>query len=218
MPGIKAALLVGTAAYSDPKFQRLRAPVHDVEALARVLSDPAIGGFDVKTLIDQSSWIVSDRIAEFFVDRNRDDLLLLYFSCHGVKDESGRLHLAATNTRYDLPSANGISSSWVDERMDRSRSQRIVLMLDCCYSGAYTRGVVPRADSSAHVVEDFEGGLETGEADLDRDGWITINELYDYVYDHVRTAIPHQTPTLSTYGLKGELVPGEEPPARAGGG
>ncbi len=38
-------------------------------------------------------------------------------------------------------------------------------------------------------------GLETGEADRDADGWVSLDELYDYVYDAVRAENPHQTPS-----------------------
>ncbi|MGW8526178.1 caspase, EACC1-associated type [Nocardiopsis sp. NPDC055824] len=38
-------------------------------------------------------------------------------------------------------------------------------------------------------------GLASGEADLDADGRVSINELYDYVYDQVRQENPHQTPS-----------------------
>jgi hypothetical protein len=55
MAGNKAALLVATAAYGDQAFRQLRTPGHDVEALRRVLEDPAIGGFDVRAL-GPDSW------------------------------------------------------------------------------------------------------------------------------------------------------------------
>jgi sugar lactone lactonase YvrE len=248
MPAGKAALLIAAAAYDDPKLGRLRAPVHDVDALARVLADPAVGGFDVHTLLDQPSWMVSEQIEAFFADRDRDDLLLVYFSCHGVKDPAGRLHFAATNTKIDRLGSTGISSAWVNEQLDRSRSQRIVVLLDCCYSGAYARGLASRADDHAHVIQGLQGrgravitasdameyayegdelsldagapslftravieGLETGAADRDGDGWVSIEELYTYVYDQVRQAIPHQTPTWSAHGLQGELVLARNP-------
>lgn len=38
-------------------------------------------------------------------------------------------------------------------------------------------------------------GLETGEADRDHDKWISIDELYGYVYDRVKAENPAQTPT-----------------------
>ena len=49
-------------------------------------------------------------------------------------------------------------------------------------------------------------GLRTGEADRDKDGLITVTDLYQYVYDNVRSAEPRQTPELWTYGAEGNLL------------
>jgi hypothetical protein len=49
-------------------------------------------------------------------------------------------------------------------------------------------------------------GLRTGAADRDRDGLITVTDLYQYVYDNVRAAEPRQTPELWTYGAEGNLL------------
>jgi hypothetical protein len=49
-------------------------------------------------------------------------------------------------------------------------------------------------------------GLATGEADRDQDGYVDLDELYDYVYDSVREVTPHQTPGKWTFGVQGDLV------------
>src|SRR5436190_18104808 len=43
--GVRSALVVANARYDDPALAQLRSPGADAEALARVLGDPAIGGF-----------------------------------------------------------------------------------------------------------------------------------------------------------------------------
>ena len=47
-------------------------------------------------------------------------------------------------------------------------------------------------------------GLATGDADRDEDGWVSLNELYDYVFDKVQEQNPHQTPSRH-FELEGEL-------------
>ena len=47
-------------------------------------------------------------------------------------------------------------------------------------------------------------GLATGEADRDEDGWVSLTELYDYVFDKVREENPHQTLSRQVE-LAGEL-------------
>jgi hypothetical protein len=49
-------------------------------------------------------------------------------------------------------------------------------------------------------------GLTTGQADRDQDGYVDLDELYDYVYDAVRDVTPHQTPGKWTFGVQGDLV------------
>jgi hypothetical protein len=49
-------------------------------------------------------------------------------------------------------------------------------------------------------------GLRTGDADRDKDGLITVTDLYQYVYERVRAAEPRQTPELWTYGAEGNLL------------
>jgi hypothetical protein len=47
-------------------------------------------------------------------------------------------------------------------------------------------------------------GLSTGDADRDEDGWVSLNELYDYVVDRVREQDPGQTLSLAVE-MEGEI-------------
>ena len=49
-------------------------------------------------------------------------------------------------------------------------------------------------------------GLRTGDADRDKDGLITVTDIYHHVYDRVRAAEPRQTPELWTYGGEGDVL------------
>jgi hypothetical protein len=62
------------------------------------------------------------------------------------------------------------------------------------------RNVRPSVFTNA-IVE----GLETGDADLNNDGLISADELYDYVFDRVSAETPDQTPTMSVHGIQGDL-------------
>ena len=54
-------------------------------------------------------------------------------------------------------------------------------------------------------------GLRDGSADLDRDGLISVNELYDYVHEQVRRKVPGQTPTLSVDSVQGTIYLARNP-------
>jgi uncharacterized caspase-like protein len=146
------ALLVASYRHQDPDRSQLAAPAEDAEALARVLGDPAIGGFDVQAVINQPSHLVARTVEEFFADRRLDDLLPFYFTGHGLKDEQGRLFRHG-QYRAQVPWRDGPVGRLVNEVMDHSRARRNVLLLNCCYSGAFAAGRSAKGDPSIHTPE-----------------------------------------------------------------
>ncbi|MCK7470290.1 MAG: caspase family protein [Desulfomicrobium escambiense] len=154
----RSALIVAVSEYQDAGLRQLVAPAQDAVALARVLGDPAIGGFAVKTLLNQSAYQVNREIEAFFANRAKEDLLLFYFCGHGVKDEEGRLYFATPNTSRKLLRTTAVAATLLNDVMHLSRSRRQVLILDCCYSGAFARGMTHRADEAVGAGEYFREG------------------------------------------------------------
>ncbi len=239
----KFALIIGNTEYTDPGLAQLTAPGKDAEDFARVLKDAEIGAFDdVAILLNQPEYVVREAIDDFFNLKKPEDLLVLYFSGHGVRDELGALYLAVKNTTRSKLRATGIKSDYIREAMDQSRSRRQVLILDCCNSGAFAQGTKAATGASIGTATAFEGGFgrviltasdstqfawegdkvigETdnslfthylvegleGDADLDGDGRITVDELYDYTYEKVRLATPKQTPSKFSSKQQGEII------------
>jgi hypothetical protein len=246
----KLGLVIGNSAYRDSTLSRLATPDVDVGDLADVLLDAEIGGFDdVKVLVNASSNIVRRAISNFFASKDREDLLLLYFSGHGVLDMHGRLFLAVKDTERPLLRATAIPAAFITDEMNNSRSQRQLLILDCCHSGAFARGTKGSPGASVGTSAAFEGtgygrvvltatdatqyawegeqaigepvnsvfthhligGLQSGAADANKDGLITIDELYDYAYGKVLKETPNQTPGKWTYREQGEIVIAQNP-------
>ncbi|GAA3807463.1 hypothetical protein GCM10022403_046970 [Streptomyces coacervatus] len=149
------ALLVATATYQHSELRSLWAPTRDARQLARVLGDPAIGDFTLGVLDNPSSHVLRRRIEDFFADRAPGDVLLLHFAGHGLKDDIGRLFLAASDTVHTRLESTAVPAEYVGRLMMRSRAQRAALLLDCCYAGAFERGLVSRADDDVHVEDSF---------------------------------------------------------------
>jgi serine/threonine protein kinase/uncharacterized caspase-like protein len=154
----KIALIIGNSDYQDANLAKLVTPHEDVDDLAAILRASDIGGFDhVTTLINESDAAIRLSIEDFFADKKPDDLLVMYFSGHGVRDEQGRLFLAVKNTRANRLRATAIPSEFITGEMDRSRSRRQVLILDCCHSGAFAQGTKAVTGESAGTGPAFEG-------------------------------------------------------------
>jgi hypothetical protein len=151
------ALLIATETYADPALRRLTAPGGDARALASVLSDPSVAGFEVTTLVDEPHHVVGEAIGEFYRGRRRDELTLLYFTGHGVKDDDGSLYLAMANTRRDSLMFTALAAELVDRAMAGCPSRQKVLVLDCCYSGAFPAGKLAKAGTDVHTLERFQG-------------------------------------------------------------
>src|SRR5688572_14141015 len=154
----KLALVIGNSQYQDACLAKLTAPEVDVRELVDTLQSPNIGSFDeVVPLLNEDCATVRRAIARFFEARGRDDLLLMYFSGHGVRDDHGHLYLAVRDTERDLLSGTAIEASFVTARMDRSLSKRLVLILDCCHSGAFGYGAKGVHGASVGTATAFEG-------------------------------------------------------------
>src|SRR3712207_5538699 len=153
----RKALVVATYEYADGGLRRLAAPEHDADSFAAVLQDPAVAGFDVTMLVNEPHHVVGEAIADFYGGCRRDDLTLLYFTGHGLKDDEGRLHLAFSNTRRDALMFTALSAAQISDAMDACRSRRKVLILDCCYSGAFPAGRAAKADEGVQTLERFQG-------------------------------------------------------------
>ncbi|WP_051063644.1 caspase, EACC1-associated type [Nocardiopsis halophila] len=243
MTGARRALVVAQDDYANDGLTDLRSPEEDAAALARVLGDPAIGGFEVEVVHNAASHEVTRRVEAFFASGGREDALLLHFSCHGLKNARGELYFAACDTDPKLLRSTAVPALFVRECMQTCRARNSVLFLDCCYGGAFMKGMGLRASNDVHVFDTFteeamnsgrgwavvtassameyafEDGrltedarpkpsvftsalvdaLTTGEADRNEDGLVSLDELYEYLYDRVRTENPNQTPSRSMH-------------------
>lgn len=155
---MKYALIIANTEYTDSSLAQLSAPGKDAEEFARVLKDKEIGAFDdIKVLLNESQSIANEAIDDLFAQKRPDDLLLLYFSGHGIRDEIGSLYLAAKNTNHIRLRSTAIKSDFIREAMDQSRSKKQVVILDCCNSGAFAHGTKAAIGGSMGIASAFKG-------------------------------------------------------------
>jgi uncharacterized caspase-like protein len=66
--------------------------------------------------------------------------------------------LAVKDTQYKTPAALGIDAHFLRGEMEQCYSQRQVLILDCCYSGAFAKIGNKGANETVDTVSEFVGG------------------------------------------------------------
>ncbi len=140
------AFLVGINQYRDQRFSRLQYCVNDVTVLKRVLEQvsytviclhdgdaisPRDRLFPVRENIEHELKQLCDQIEE-------DDLLLVYFACHGARQGDHTPRLVTEDTRATDIEARAIAISDLENWMRSSGAKRLVLMIDACHMGAGT--------------------------------------------------------------------------------
>ncbi len=203
------ALLVGNSVFeADASLHPLNAPAQDVARLHRALVDPATGMFDeehVRMVVERTSDELLDELDVFFAEAHRDDLLLLYYSGHGLLDERNQLFLCGRNTRSHRLLRTAVGNVRINEFIEQSVARCTVIILDCCSSGMFKGGpaAVPLAGPGRYVVSSTRGpalandattptgtslftehlvnGLLGAAEDRDGDGYLDLREIYDYV-------------------------------------
>jgi hypothetical protein len=209
MAGRYRALLIGNSTYpaDEHNLQTLKGPVKDIAVLNRGLVDRDTGLFadvDVTLLPEVTSARALRALGTFFTTADRDDVLLVYFSGHGKLDQLGRLHLCMQDTETTDLLSTAVSSVRINEFADASRARNVVIILDCCYAGAFRggdfgdtvagpgryvmtscRGTQLANDATVDNGTSFftqhlvEGLLHA--ADQDGDGYLSFSDLYAYV-------------------------------------
>ena len=227
----KFALLIGVSEYLKGKnpLSALPAALNDVRALEAVLNDSTIGEFDQVTVLENPSHgEMRSAIADLFADRTADDLVLLYFSGHGITDQQGNFFFSTPKTYKKgnlLFKPSAIPARDIYDDMNDCASDRMVVILDCCHSGAFGdlisrdageikfepqlggRGrVVLTASAAIDYSYERSGeelavytrylieGIRSGAADRDEDGYVSVDELHDYVVEKLEKAAPGMSP------------------------
>jgi Caspase domain len=176
----RIAILVGNGRFlAESELAPLQGPPNDVASLAAVLQDADRGGFEVQQFVDARKDVVLPVIDEVLNAVEAEDLVLLFYAGHGKLDPSGRLCLATAETRAAALRSTSIPVSELKELVAQSRAGGVILLLDCCFSGAIGKEFRSGVDDQLALMQDAQGlhiltaatGLQTArERDADSSG------------------------------------------------
>ncbi len=153
----KYAFLFGNSFFNDTRLNELNAPENDINALHDVLKAKDICAFDdVDWAVNSTLGAVQTKLVKFLKNKKRDDLIVVYYTGHGLLDDENNLYLALTESNAEYPDIQSISAAWLKRKLDRCRSERQVLILDCCHSGAFIGGTKSSTDTLAINTDTFD--------------------------------------------------------------
>ncbi len=211
------AVLIANSTFPADAFNLpdLEGPRNDPALLRDALCEREVGLFapdNVRLVTERTMAEVLSEAEDLLVSATRRDTLLIYYSGHGLLDQSGELFLCTRDTRSDRLRSTAVKASDLRGMMDASSAGTMVVVLDCCHSGRFKGGDIPAALSGRgrfvvtscrpgelandadvrnhaslfthHLAE----GIVSGAVDHDDDGIVTLSELYDYV----RTALANE--------------------------
>jgi uncharacterized protein YjbI with pentapeptide repeats len=137
----KKALIIGISKYDhDNRFSNLDLCENNVNEVYSILNAQ---GYDIPAnsmLVGRVEWAkMRDEITRFFTDRTlkQDDTLFFYFSGHGYLDRNaGRTYLSTSEIHPEHPGGRAIPFDELTTYINLSNSEKIMAVLDFCYSGA----------------------------------------------------------------------------------
>ena len=209
------AVLVGVSNYEH--MPALKYTDDDAYRIFAHLKSPEGGALDndqIKILIDEDATLgkIKSTISDVFSKAGPNDLVMLYFSGHGLNGSFLPIDFDGYNNKLLHEDINAL--------LEQSPAKYKICIADACHSGSmyasrgtvsetldkYYRTLAQAKAGTALILssKSTETSLESsglrqgvfshflirgmrGEADLSTDGIVTIDELYNYIYQNVRS-------------------------------
>jgi hypothetical protein len=145
---MKRALLVGIDKYD--KLSPLDGCVNDVNALYPLLSknEDLTPNFDCQVKVSPGGRVDRQRLLTAIDDLLKPgaDVALFYFAGHGEKKENDVVIATQDGVRVET----GIALSSILGKVQESKVQEVLIILDCCYSGG--AGGVPQTGGNTVIL------------------------------------------------------------------
>jgi len=218
---------VGISDYPAADLPNLNYAAKDAQDFEKAVSESDLqmySSFHSKVILnhDATASNIRKELVEFCRSVNQDDVVMLFFSGHGISEDEDSYFLT-----YDASAENfydGVEFAFIRRRMSDlvNKHSHVIIFMDACQSGAMAGTKGAEAKGIAYAIpgvigyysststeksaelEDLENGVFThalldalnGKAANEK-GEITAYKLEDYLQDNVRTQTRgKQTPII----------------------
>ncbi|MFX0172559.1 MAG: caspase family protein [Candidatus Hodarchaeota archaeon] len=134
--GTHYAILIGASEFTkESTLDNILCPSYDLVELKKFLKHDKM--FDkIIPLLNESWQETIPTVNRILAEAEPDDFVLIYYSGHGKRSKTGKLHLALKDTEAVILESTSLSmDTLVHQYIKNSDCTRILVILDCCYSG-----------------------------------------------------------------------------------
>jgi tetratricopeptide (TPR) repeat protein len=137
------AIIVGISKYKDESMN-LKYADRDAEELYNLLLEPLGGGFKedhIKKLLNEEATTaeITKALRSFLKKAGKDDIVTLYFACHGSPDmdRPNNIYLLTYDTDPRDISGTALPMREIDQSLKENlNAERVIIIADTCHSAA----------------------------------------------------------------------------------
>jgi uncharacterized caspase-like protein len=146
------AVIVGISRYKHSQLN-LKYADRDAEELYNVLVTPSGGGFKQEHICkltneDATTGNITRALRSFLKKPAREDLVLIYFACHGAPDfdRPGNVYLLGYDTAPDDIAGTALPMREIDISLKENlHAEKVIVLVDACHSAAIGRAIGRRS-------------------------------------------------------------------------
>jgi hypothetical protein len=208
-PASTQVVIAGVLSWQDPQLSQFEAKHRKDRELHDLLRDERrVPSSQLALLLDRQATKAATlaRLEHAARAAKASGTLVFYYAGHGVRDDDGTVYFANWDIETNKPAETGLSMAEIEAAIARGpKGLRVILMADCCYSGALrqvadglsSRGMptvsLTSADASNTSTQNWtftQAAIDAlrGDSLADRDasGTIELGELASEVHDAMK--------------------------------
>jgi WD40 repeat protein len=109
---------------------------------------------------------------------NPNDIVIVYYSGHGLLDSSLNYYLATHDIDFNNPSSKGILYDDIEALFDSIPSRKKVMFLDACHSGEVDEGTIRVSESGEVIDQSASSSVDSFFEEDGRDSFELMKELF----------------------------------------